>query len=191
VSRFLSNTFTSGLIVLGLSACGEHAMVPASEGFGANPEIGSPHSTLIPTVNIAPAKGWPAGATPVAAAGLAVNAFATGLDHPRWLYGLPNGDVLVAESNAPKQHDAGSGLKGWAMKLVQKEAGAGVPSPNKIILLRDRDGDGVAETHTVFLSGLNSPFGITLVGSDLTSPTPTRFSNFTTEQVKPKSPSRG
>jgi glucose/arabinose dehydrogenase len=99
----------------------------------------------------------------MAAAGTTVAAFARGLDHPRWLYVLPNGDVLVAETNAPPRPDASKGLKGWFFKRFQKKAGGAVPSANRITLLRDRDGDGVAETRTVFLSGLNSPFGMTLV----------------------------
>ena len=103
----------------------------------------------------------------MAAAGLAVKALATGLDHPRWLYVLPNGDVLVAESNAPPRPEQGTGIKGWIKKLFMKRAGAGVPSANRITLLRDADGDGVAETRTAFLQGLNSPFGMALVGRNL------------------------
>jgi glucose/arabinose dehydrogenase len=95
-----------------------------------------------------------------------VKALAAGLDHPRWLYVLPNGDVLVAESNAPTPHDEGSGIMGWIMAFVQKRAGAGVPSPDRITLLRDKDGDGVAETKSIFLKGLHSPFGMALIGSD-------------------------
>ena len=123
-----------------------------------------PTRTLLPTVNIAPAIGWPPGAAPTAAAGLAVAAYAGGLDHPRWLHVLPNGDVLVAETNAPPRPEEGQGVKGWVMKLVMKRAGAGVPSANRITLLRDTDGDGTAETRSVFLQGLNSPFGMALVG---------------------------
>jgi glucose/arabinose dehydrogenase len=96
-----------------------------------------------------------------------VTAFATGLDHPRWLYVLPNGDVLVAETNAPPRPKDNTGLKGWFFKKYQKKAGGGVPSANRITLLRDADGDGVAETRTVFLSNLMSPFGMTLVGDTL------------------------
>jgi glucose/arabinose dehydrogenase len=103
----------------------------------------------------------------VAAAGLSVKALATGLDHPRWLYVLPNGDVLVAESNAPPRPEQGKGIKGWIKKMFMKRAGAGVPSANRITLLRDADGDGVAETRTAFLQGLNSPFGMALVGRNL------------------------
>ncbi|HEY6382364.1 MAG TPA: sorbosone dehydrogenase family protein, partial [Pseudolabrys sp.] len=94
-------------------------------------------------------------------------AFAKGLEHPRWLFVLPNGDVLVAESNAPQRPDDAKGIKGWAYKTVQKWVGAGVPSPNRIILLRDKDGDGVAETRSVFLKNLYSPFGMALIGTDL------------------------
>ena len=132
---------------------------------GPQPMLPEPHKSLIPTVDIAPADGWAAGATPTAAPGLAVNAFATGLQHPRWLYVLPNGDVLVAETNAPPKPDDGKGIKGFFMKKAMKKAGAGVPSANRITLLRDGDGDGVAETRSVFLHDLNSPFGMALVGN--------------------------
>jgi glucose/arabinose dehydrogenase len=141
--------------------------LPEQAGIGPHPTLPPPNPTLLPTVNIAPAKGWPAGVTPSPAAGLAVSPFATGLDHPRWLYVLPNGDVLVAETNAPPQPEDNKGLKGWFMKWFMKRAGAGVPSANRITLLRDTNGDGIAETQTVFLQGLDSPFGMTLVGNDL------------------------
>ena len=90
--------------------------------------------------------------------------FATGLLHPRWLYTLPNGDVLVAESDAPQPHDKGSGLFGWVRKQVMRRAGAGVPSPDRIVLLRDAQGTGAAQMQTVFLSHLHSPFGVALIG---------------------------
>lgn len=152
-------------LMLNLVGCGEVATLSQNAGVGPYPTLPPPHPTLIPTVHIAPAKGWPAGATPVAAAGLEVNAYAAGLDHPRWLYVLPNGDVLVAETNAPLKPEDGKGIKGWIMRLVMKRAGAATPSADRITLLRDTDGDGIAETRTVFLSGLNSPFGMALVGS--------------------------
>ncbi len=157
----------ASLLILNLCACGEMAALPEQAGIGPHPTLPSPNPTLIPTVNIAPAKGWTAGATPRAAADLAVNAFATGLDHPRWLYVLPNGDVLVAETNAPPKPQDSKGIRGWIMKLVMKRAGAGVPSANRITLLRDANGDGIAETRTVFLQGLHSPFGMALVSNDL------------------------
>ncbi len=155
------------LLILNLGACGEVATLPEQAGIGPHPTLPSPNPTLLPTVNIAPAKGWPAGVTPRAATGLRVNAFAAGLDHPRWIYVLPNGDVLVAESNAPPKPEDSKGIKGWIMKLVMKRAGAGVPSANRITLLRDSNGDGIANLRTVFLQGLNSPFGMALVGNDL------------------------
>ncbi|QVW24982.1 sorbosone dehydrogenase family protein [Pseudomonas hormoni] len=151
----------------GLAACGETSRLQVSDGTGPSPKLPEPNKTLIPTMNIAPAIGWPDGAKPTAAAGTQVAAFAEGLDHPRWLYVLPNGDVLVAETNAPPKPDDGKGVKGWVMKKVMGRAGAGVPSPNRITLLRDKDHDGIAETRTVFLENLNSPFGMTLVGNDL------------------------
>ena len=151
----------------GLAACGETARLQVSDGTGPSPKLPEPNKTLVPTVNIAPAIGWPDGAKPIAATGTQVAAFADGLDHPRWLYVLPNGDVLVAETNAPPKPDDGKGIRGWVMGKVMGRAGAAVPSPNRITLLRDKDQDGIAETRTVFLENLNSPFGMTLVGNDL------------------------
>ena len=135
-------------------------------GYGPKPELAFPQQTLIPTINIAPARPWTGNEMPTAAQGFEVGAFARGLDHPRWIYVLPNGDVLVAESNGPGLEPA-QGLRGFVMKRVMRRAGAGVESPNRIILLRDADGDGVAETRTTFLQGLYSPFGMALVGNDL------------------------
>ena len=136
----------------------------AVAGLGLQPQLPAPQHSLLPTVNIAPAVGWPAGLTPQAAPGTQVQAFAEGLDHPRWLYVLPNGDVLVAESNAPPRPDDVPGLKGWVMRLVMGRAGADTPSANRITLLRDADGDGRVDQRSVLLSGLNSPFGMALVG---------------------------
>ena len=150
-----------------LAGCGETATLPVSSGTGPSPQLPPPNKTAIPTVHIAPAVGWPQGGKPVAAPGTVVGAFASGLDHPRWLYTLPNGDVLVAESNAPPKPDDGNGIKGFVMKLVMKRAGAGAPSANRITLLRDSDGDGTAETRSVLLQGLMSPFGMALVGDQL------------------------
>jgi glucose/arabinose dehydrogenase len=154
-------------LVLSLAACSEKALLPSTAGVGPAPVIPEPVKSLIPTVDIAPAKGWPAGVMPTAAAGMTVNALATGLVHPRWLHVLPNGDVLVVETNAPPRPDDGKGIKGFVMKKVMAKAGAAVPSPNRITLLRDADGDGVAETRTEFLKNLNSPFGIALIGDML------------------------
>ena len=149
------------------------AQQAAGVGVGASPQLPAPNKNfLIPTVNIAPAEGWPQGVVPQAPAGFTVTALASGLDHPRWVYVLPNGDVLVAESNKPAQPEGvknvhADGLRGKAMGVVMKRAGAGTPSANRITLLRDSDGDGVAETKSVFLKDLTSPFGMALVGNQL------------------------
>ncbi|NUQ21498.1 MAG: sorbosone dehydrogenase family protein, partial [Gemmatimonadaceae bacterium] len=94
-----------------LAACGGAAKLPVSAGVGPTPQLPPPEHALIPTVHVAEAKGWPAGVTPVAAPGTRVAAFARGLDHPRWLYVLPDGDVLVAETNAPPRPKDGRGIK--------------------------------------------------------------------------------
>jgi glucose/arabinose dehydrogenase len=156
-----------GVLSLPLAACNESSNTTVTEQtFGPSPTLPAPQSSLLPTINVAPATGWPQGGKPTAANGMAVNAFATGLDHPRTVYVLPNGDVLVAESNAPPKPDDGKGIKAWAQKWFMKRAGAVTPSANRITLLRDADGDGVAETKSVFLENLNSPFGMALVGND-------------------------
>jgi glucose/arabinose dehydrogenase len=161
-----SSSLMLGIAALGLSACGEQARLPVSAGMGPNPELPPPKTSLIPTVHIAPAKGWPDGVAPTAAPGLAVTSFADGLDHPRWLHVLPNGDVLVAETNGPPRPEDARGIKGWVMKLVMGWAGAATPSADRITLLRDADGDGIVESRSVFLDGLHSPFGMALVGRD-------------------------
>ncbi|MDB5641133.1 MAG: L-sorbosone dehydrogenase [Hyphomicrobiales bacterium] len=155
-----------GLLAGTLSACGERSNVPEEQSYGANPTLPAPKNTLIPTVNIAAAKGWPEGAQPKAADGMSVTAFATGLQHPRKVLQLPNGDVLVAESDAPPKEES-EGIKGWVMGLAMKRAGSSKPSANRITLLRDADGDGRAEGRFVFAENLNSPFGMALVGNDL------------------------
>jgi len=157
----------TALALMTVGACASSGALPESAGYGPHPTLPKPEKQIIPTFHIADAKGWPVGATPMAAAGLAVKAFATGLDHPRWLYVLPNGDVLVAETNAPPKPDDHTGPSAWYAKPLLKKSGTQVPSPNRILLLRDKDGDGVAETQTVFLQGLNSPFGMTLIGDTL------------------------
>ncbi len=151
-----------------LAACGEVAKLPVEAGMGPHPELPAPNTTLIPTVNTARAVGWADGALPTPASGLAVTAYARDLDHPRWLYVLPNGDVLVAETNAPpKPEDAPGGLKNWAANIVMKRAGARTASANRITLLRGLGADGAAQSRSVLLDGLNSPFGMALVGDQL------------------------
>lgn len=153
--------------VLTLAACaGTPSDQPIDAGSGPNPVLPPPQSRTIPTVNVAPAKGWGADQKPTAAAGFTVASYAEGLDHPRWLYVLPNGDVLVAETNAPVRPDDKKGIKGYFMGKAQEKAGAGTPSANRITLLRDADNDGKAEFRSVFLKDLNSPFGMALVGND-------------------------
>ncbi|WP_294336339.1 sorbosone dehydrogenase family protein [uncultured Sphingomonas sp.] len=137
------------------------ARLPVEAVMGVRPNISEPRKQWFPTIGIAEVVGWNGG-KPTPGAGLQVAAFAQGLDHPRWLYRLPNGDVLVAESNSPPRD--GGGITGWAMKLLMGRAGADTPSANRITLLRDANGDGVAETKTAFMTGLNSPFGMALVG---------------------------
>ena len=150
-----------------LCACAETARLPFSAGTGTQPQLPEPVTAVIPTVKVAPAVGWSGGEMPRPASGLQVKAFATGLEHPRWIHVLPNGDVLVAETNAPPRPEEGKGIKGRAMKHFQKRAGAGARSANRITLLRDADGDGVAETRSALIEGLNSPFGMALVGGSL------------------------
>jgi len=168
--KLMPRHFSVLLIISGLlafAACSQVTELPISAGIGPKPTLPAPHHTLLPTLNIAPAKGWSAGATPLAAPELSVAAFVRDLDHPRWLYVLPNGDVLVAETNAPPKPDDRKGIRGWIMGLVMKKAGASVPSANRITLLRDTNGDGVADVRSVLLDGLYSPFGMALVGNDL------------------------
>ncbi len=168
-----SKLASAPLLALALAAlcCIAHAATPddkAAAGFGPHPALPEPNQTLIPTLHVAPAVGWPAGAKPTAYGGHNVDAFATGLDHPRWIYVLPNGDVLVAETNAPASRpDDGKGPKAWVTKQFMKKAGASPPSPNRIMLLRDTNGDGVADQRSVFAEGLNSPLGMVLVGNNL------------------------
>ncbi len=165
--RNVSSTLPCALALAALAGCGTVAQSAPNAGIGPNPPLPAPEQSLIPTVSIAQAVGWPQGAQPKAPAGFRVTAFASGLDHPRWVYVLPNGDVLVAESNAPPKPEDAKGIRGIVMKQLMKKAGAGVASANRITLLRDADGDGVAETRSVFLQGLNSPIGMALVASEL------------------------
>src|SRR5690606_34119621 len=151
-------------LVLSLSACSEHALLPVEAGYGPNPALPEPNKTLIPTVNVATAVGWSENGLPSPAEGLAVHAFARGLDPPRGLCVVPKGDVLVAESNAPPKPGKKNSIKSWFTDKAMERAGAGVRSANRITLLRDSDRDGVADVQTPFLENLNSPFGMALVG---------------------------
>jgi glucose/arabinose dehydrogenase len=133
-------------------AWGSAPVIPAAKSQG-----------VIPTLKMPTAKGWAPGQTPVAAPGLKVNAFGAGLQHPRWIEVLPSGDVLVAESTSVPR-EAIRTVFDYAMFSTMKRAAAVGVSANRITLLRDTDGDGVAETRVVFLEGLNQPFGMALLG---------------------------
>jgi len=154
----------STLSALVMSACGESAKHDISAGMGAQPTLPEPVKTLIPTVHVAAVVGWNNANKPNTAPGLKVSAFAAGLEHPRWLYELPNGDILVAETNFEMQGLEGS-IKGWFAKYFLTKAGATGVSPDRISLLRDADGNGEAETKTTFIEGLHSPFGMALIGN--------------------------
>lgn len=154
----------STLSALVMSACGESAKHDISTGMGAQPTLPEPVKTLIPTVHVAAVVGWNNANKPNTAPGLKVSAFAAGLEHPRWLYELPNGDILVAETNFEMQGLEGS-IKGWFAKYFLTKAGATGVSPDRISLLRDADGNGEAETKTTFIEGLHSPFGMALIGN--------------------------
>jgi glucose/arabinose dehydrogenase len=136
--------------------------------YGPSPQLPPPKSTLLPTLHVAKAKPWRDNAMPLAAAGLRVSVVARGLEHPRWVYVLPNGDILVAESDTPQKPEDAKGIRGEVQKLVQKHAGSGAkPSANRITLLRDIDADGLHVERHIFMQGLNSPIGMVLVGSML------------------------
>jgi glucose/arabinose dehydrogenase len=163
-------SWAAWIAALALAGCGSAARLQVADGTGPDPQLPPPDDEgYVPVVNIAPAVGWGEGETPLVAAGMRVSAFADGLDHPRWIHVLPNGDVLVAETNAPERplRDELLGIKGWVMGKVMKRAGAGVPSANRITLLRDTDGNGSVDQRSTLLTELNSPFGMALVGDQL------------------------
>lgn len=141
------------------------ARLPETALEGRVPQFTGPRSQTLPTVVLAKPVGWASGAAPVAAKGLKVSRFAADLEHPRSMLRLPNGDILVAETNHPAR--TGGGIRNWVMGKLLRQAGAGDPSPNKIILLRDTTGNGQADKRFTFLTGLNSPYGMALVGDTL------------------------
>jgi glucose/arabinose dehydrogenase len=150
-----------------LAACGSASDQPVEQAIGPRPPLPEPRKTLLPTVNVAEAVGWPAGQMPTPAAGLKVNEFAGGLTHPRWLYELPNGDILVAESDNPGTDKTGGTIKAAIQGMMMKKAGSSRGSANRISLLRDADGDGVAEMKTALLTNLYSPFGMAFANGEL------------------------
>jgi glucose/arabinose dehydrogenase len=164
----VSSRLIGVVLAVGAFSCGGRATLQVADGTGPKPVLPPPDASLVPVMETAPAKGWPEGHTPLATAGTKVVRYAGNLDHPRWLYVLPNGDTLVAETSAPRPRPRdNTGIKGWIMELMMKRVGSDVPSADRITLLRDGDGDGVAEQRSIFLQGLHSPFGMALVGSDL------------------------
>lgn len=162
-----ARTLLAMVPVFALLACAGTSKLPEQFGPGTSVELPPPDHKLIPTLNIAPAKGWPAGRTPTPAPGFTVTAYASGLDHPRWIYVLPNGDVLVAETDGPRRPRDEHGIRGWVQRKFMKRAGSGTPSANRITLLRGVGDNGTAIKRTVFLEGLSSPFGMALIGSNL------------------------
>ena len=139
---------------------GNSASLSVAAVTGTDPELVEPNAETIPTVQIADPVGWPRDAVPAAADGLAVTRFADGLDHPRIMHTLPNGDVLVTLTRAPKIEGEGGGLRSFIAGLLFSKAGAGGESANQLVLLRDGDGDGVAETRRTLSDSLDSPSGI-------------------------------
>ncbi|GGY99125.1 PQQ-dependent sugar dehydrogenase [Pseudoduganella plicata] len=160
----MNRMIACSLLLASGAALAQNGQYPV--GYGPNPKLPEPEKSLIPTVNVAPVDVWKGNAKPAAPAGFTVTAYARDLAHPRWLYVLPNGDVLVAETNAPPKPEDSKGIKGKIMQMQMKKAGAVTPSANRITLLRDVDANGAAKTRSVFLKNLNSPFGMTLVGKD-------------------------
>ncbi|KTE40704.1 MULTISPECIES: PQQ-dependent sugar dehydrogenase [unclassified Sphingopyxis] len=155
-----------GGITLYIMSRPDVARFSTAETSGRVPVMGAQDAQTIPTINVPEATSWPAGQAPRAAAGLAVQRFAEGLDHPRTILVLPNGDVLTAESQSPPRKDGG--IEGAVMKNLMGKGGTGRrPSANRITLLRDADGDGKAEVKTAYITGLNSPYGMALVGDTL------------------------
>ena len=153
-------------LAFAIAATSGVSTMPPVTSTGPNPVLPEPQKALLPTVKVARATGWSGNDAPTAAAGFAVSAFAKDLAHPRWILVLPNGDALVAESDAPAKPDDGKGIKGKVMKKMMSKAGSGQGSANRITLLRDADHDGVAEQRHVFAQGLDSPIGMALVGKD-------------------------
>lgn len=156
-----------GVVVLLLALAGwwvlrgEPAEYTVAQVTGTDPLLAKPDEQRIPTVAVAEPIGWPDGAVPEAAAGLVVNRFAEGLEHPRVIYAMPNGDVLVTETNAPARIGVGgNAITNMIAGFLFRRAGAAMPSPNKLVLLRDANGDGKAEVRHTLRSDLSSPSGI-------------------------------
>jgi glucose/arabinose dehydrogenase len=149
-----------GLTATALAACGPSAQDPRKQ-IGANPQLPGLHQYLLPPMHVVDNVGW-GNATPKVASGLAITALATNLKNPRSVYVLPNGDILVAQSDGPKEPI--SRPKEIVMNWIETKAHSSVTAPNNILLLRQRP-DGSVESH-VFIDNLHSPFGMVLVGNN-------------------------
>jgi glucose/arabinose dehydrogenase len=158
---FKRATWAFGLAILA-AACSPSSHEPQSKLVGKNPVIPAPEKNWFPTLNFSTAKGWPKGAAPQAPAGFVVTKFAANLDHPRWLYQLPDGDILVAESTT--EPPPPKSLEDRVAIWLQRNSDANGKSANRIMLLRDTKGAGVGDTRWIFLSGLHQPFGMLLLG---------------------------
>ena len=162
----VSSLIATSLMSLALLGCQsvEPGAPDMTYGWGAAPLLKPPEPQTVPVMNLSKAVGWKPDETPIPAEGFEVQAFAQGLDHPRWLYELPNGDILVAETDAPQASSGRGGVLAWFAKRVMRFTGSGYPSADRITLLRDTDNDGIADYRSPFIEGLNSPFGMALVG---------------------------
>ena len=136
-------------------------------GWGPAPLLKPPKPQTLPVMKLSKAVGWKPGETPTPTEGYDVQAFAQGLDHPRWLHALPNGDILVAETDAPQMSSRRSNVLAWVAKRIMRFTGSGYPSADRITLLRDTDQDGIADLQVPFITGLKSPFGMALIGQTL------------------------
>jgi hypothetical protein len=162
--RTVKALILASVATLALSACGPNANLPREASYGPNPQLPTPEQQIVPQNNTAGSATWKDGETPTPAPGLAVKAFAKNFQHPRWIYVLPNGDVLVAETNKGTSWADTMGYGGWLESLVRRLEGLRAKSANRITLLRDTNNDGVADVRETFLSDLNAPFGMALVG---------------------------
>jgi glucose/arabinose dehydrogenase len=167
IRQIALNLVTTSLMSLALIGCQsvETGAPDMTYGWGAAPLLKPPEPQTVPVMKLSKAVGWKTGETPVPAEGFDVQAFAQGLDHPRWLFELPNGDILVAETDAPQASSGRGGVLAWFAKRVMRFTGSGYPSADRITLLRDTNKDGIADYRAPFIENLRSPFGMALVGS--------------------------
>ena len=163
-ARLVVGAALASALMFALVACAQPEAPDEAAEYGPAPQLNEPESGLLPVINTARPVGWAEGAAPTAPEGFVVTRYAEGLEHPRWLYVLPNGDVLAAESSTRRA--SGDGLMSWIKNQVQRGAGALNGSADRITLLRDSDGDGAADVRNVFAHGLNQPFGMALIGED-------------------------